>query len=234
MNHQYSYLLGSGILLTIWFVLFFWRKDVRKEMSKISLIFGFVGIISQVIYTRDWWYPLTITNTLIGIEDFIFGFSVAGIASVIYEEIFKKKIRLRKIPQREKIKKNKKFFLVGLFLALMFFIFFYLFKLNSFYSSIIIFVLPTLYIWTKRSDLIFDSLASGFLLMLVSFLAFIIPELLTPGWVESAWYLENLSGIIILTAPLEDVIWFFLAGAFIGPLYEFSEEGKLVKKKTFK
>jgi hypothetical protein len=111
----------------------------------------------------------------------------------------------------------------------MFFIFFYLFKINSFYSSIIIFVFPTLYIWMKRKDLIFDSLASGFFLMLISFLAFIIPELLTPGWVESAWYLENLSGIIILTAPLEDIIWFFLAGAFIGPLYEFSEEGKFTK-----
>ncbi|MDP1729395.1 MAG: lycopene cyclase domain-containing protein [archaeon] len=231
MNYQYSYLLGDAVLLIIWFALFFWRKNIRKEMIIISSLFGVAGIIAQFVYTADWWHPLTITNTLVGIEDFIFGFSVGGIASIIYEEVFKKRIRLRKASKKRELQEDKNFFLIGLSLAVIFFISFYFLKINSFYSSILAFAIPLIYMWLKRKDLIYDSLASGFLLMLVSFLAFIIPEFITPGWVQSAWYLENLSGIIILKAPLEDIIWFFLAGAFIGPLYEFWKEGKLVKEK---
>jgi hypothetical protein len=231
MSYQYSYLLGDAALLIIWFALFLWRKDVRKEMIIISSIFGLAGIISQFIYTVDWWHPLTITNTLVGIEDFIFGFAVGGIASGIYEEVFKKRVRIRKVTEKKEFQENKNFFIFSLSLAVIFFVSFFLLKINSFYSSIFAFTIPLIYMWLKRKDLIIDSLASGFLLMIISFLAFIILEYITPGWVQSAWYLENLSGIIILKAPLEDIIWFFLAGAFIGPLYEFWKEGKLVKSK---
>lgn len=83
----------------------------------------------------------------------------------------------------------------------------------------------------RRKDLIIDSLASGFLLTLVSFLFFVIPEAITPGWVLSHWYIENLTGIIILKATLEDLIWFFTVGLLIGPLYEFWQEGRLRKLK---
>jgi hypothetical protein len=200
-------------------------------MIIISTIFGFTGIIEEFIYTIDWWHPLTITNTLVGIEDFLFGFAVGGIASVIYEEVFKKRVKIRKVSEKKEFQENKNFFFFSLSLAVIFFVSFFLLKINSFYSSIFAFTIPLIYMWLKRKDLIIDSLASGFLLMIISFLAFIIPEFITPGWVQSAWYLENLSGIIILKAPLEDIIWFFLAGAFIGPLYEFWKEGKLVKSK---
>jgi hypothetical protein len=104
-------------------------------------------------------------------------------------------------------------------------------KLNSFYSSIISLGIPIIYMNVKRKDLILNSILSGFFLMLTSFLAFITVELITPGWINSAWLLENLSGIIILTAPLEDLIWFFLMGMFIGPLYEFWKEGKIQNLK---
>jgi hypothetical protein len=228
---QYSYLIGCVTLLIFWFILFFWRKDVRKEMMVMSLLFGCIGIISSFIYTVDWWHPSTITNTRVGIEDFLFGFVVGGIASVIYEEVFKKRIKLRKINKIKRLHQNEKSLFMLLFSGLTFFVGFYLLKMHSFHSSILALVIPIIYFWLKRKDLIFDSLASGFLLMIVSFLAFIIPEFITPGWVQFAWYHENLSGIIVLKAPLEDVVWFFLTGAFIGPLYEFWRDGKLLNKK---
>jgi hypothetical protein len=231
MAYQYSYLLGDVVLLIIWLTLFSWRKDVRKEMIVISSIFGFVGLFAEFIYTIDWWRPLTITLTRIGVEDFLFGFTVAGIASVIYEEVLKKKVRIRKVSKKRALEENKNFLVVCLSLIILFFGSFFLLKIHSFYASIIAFTLPTFYMWMKRRDLIIDSLASGFFLMIISFLGFIIPEMITPGWVQSVWYLENLSGIIILKAPLEDIIWFFLAGAFIGPLYEFWKEGKLRRIK---
>lgn len=231
MSYLYSYLIGDLTLLIVWFILFYFRKNVRKEMLIISLLIGIGGLFAETIYTIDWWQPLTITGTLIGIEDFLFGFAIGGIGSSIYEVIFKKTVKIKKINQKKRFNQNKNILLFGASIVVLLFITFFLMKLNSFYSSIISLGIPIIYMNVKRKDLMLDSVLSGFLLMLTSFLAFITVELITPGWINSAWFLENLSGIIILTAPLEDLIWFFLMGMFIGPLYEFWKEGKIQNLK---
>ena len=73
VSYQYSYLIWTGIFFLIWLILYLWRKDIRKEMLIISVLFGFGGIFSELIYVQDWWQPLTLTNTSIGIEDFLIG-----------------------------------------------------------------------------------------------------------------------------------------------------------------
>jgi len=222
MEYHFSYLIGDLSLLFVWLILFLYRKDTRKEMIWISLIFGFAGLFSELIYTIDWWGPMTITGTLIGIEDFLFGFAIGGISSIIYEIIFNKKHS-----KKEFNFKNKKLYLIIGILIILFFGLFYLFNINSFYSTIIAFIVAIIYMWIKRPDLIKNSLASGFLLIIISSIGFIIPELITPGWVESVWYFTNIPKKIIFFVPLEDIIWFFLAGSFIGPLYEFWKNKKL-------
>lgn len=103
MSYLYSYLIGDLTLLIVWFILFYFRKNVRKEMLIISLIIGIGGLFAETIYTIDWWQPLTITGTLIGIEDFLFGFAIGGIGSSIYEVIFKKTVKIKKNKSKEKI-----------------------------------------------------------------------------------------------------------------------------------
>lgn len=193
-------------------------------MFVISTLFGLAGVLVQHAYTVDWWRPLTITGTRIGIEDFMFGFWVGGVSAVIYEEIFKKKIYKRKHQEGNVLTLAIPMALV---ITSLFFGSFYIIGINSFYSSIISIVPGILFMWIKRRDLIFDSLVSGALLCLVGLLWFWIPELITPGWVQNYWLLENLSGVIILRAPLEDLIWGFLIGAYIGPLYEFWQGARL-------
>ena len=75
--------------LFFWFILFFYN-DKKKRMLNISIIFGFVGIIMESFYIIDWWHPLTIFGTKVGVEDFIFGFTLAGISSAAYYVILKK------------------------------------------------------------------------------------------------------------------------------------------------
>lgn len=222
--YTYSYFIANTALLLVWFLLFFFRKDVRKEMLVISTIFGLAGVLVEYVYTIDWWRPLTITGTRIGIEDFVFGFWVGGVSAVIYEEVFKKKIYKRR-PQKGNVLMLA--IPMALILTLLFFGSFFILGINSFYSSIIAIVPGILFIWIKRADLIPDSLMSGGLLLLIGLSWFWIPQLITPGWVQHHWFLENLSGIIILGAPLEDMVWGFLIGAYIGPLYEFWQGAKL-------
>ena len=231
MNYEYSYFLVSILSLLIWLILFFWRRNLRKEMLVMSLLIGFLGLFLGLIYTLDWWHPLTITKTIIGFEDFIFGFSLGGTSAVIYEAVFKKRIKIRKIRRKEEIRQNYNFLFLFTSSLILFLFFFYTLRLNSFYSSIIGLLIPILFTLIKRKDLIFDSLTSGFLVLIIALIGTNIIEFITPGWVKSSWYFDNLVGIVIFKLPLEDIIWFFLTGAFIGPLYEFWKEGKLIRIK---
>ena len=147
INYQYSYLLVGVGFLIIWLALFLWRKNTRKEMLIISLLFGFAGPIADLAYTKDWWHPLTITNSAVGIEAVI-----GGVASASYETIFNKK--LKKYKKRNEKKENLNLLWIILSLAILFIGGFYIIKLNSLVSTIIALLLPTLYIWYKRKDLI--------------------------------------------------------------------------------
>ncbi len=228
INYQYSYLIGCLALLFIWLILFLWRKDTRKEMLIMSALIALLAFPANYVFSHDWWNPLTITGTLLGIEDFIIGFAGGGIASVVYEDVFKKKIKIRKKSKRVRKLELLLPFVLSLFL---FFGSFFILNISSFLSSVIALGIPTLLIWVKRKDLILDSIFTGILLILVSFLFYWVPEIMAPGWVSSAWNWSNLSGVIILKQPLEDMVWWFLAGLFIGPLYEYWQEGRIANKK---
>lgn len=117
--YKYSYFIANLPLTIIWLTLFLKRKDFRFEILSFSFLFGFVGLLVQNIYIKDWWHPLTITNTRVGIEDFMFGFLIAGMASVVYEAIFRKKIKLRGTNSEDK--SLQKFIFLNLPLAIIFF-----------------------------------------------------------------------------------------------------------------
>ncbi len=234
MQEQYLYLLASLFLFIVWLVLFIWRKDVRKQMLLMSFLFAFAGLIVELAYIKDWWKPLTITNTPIGVEDFIFGFAFGGVASVVYEELFKQRIRKRKETEKTKATKTIHFALFASLLPLIFYTCVYALKLNTFISTILGFGIPTLIIYVKRRDLILDSLASGLIMLILSFIVYSVLEFLSPGWVYSFWFFQNVPPVIILNVPIDDVVWYVMAGAFIAPLYEFWWEAKLVKLRKRK
>jgi hypothetical protein len=43
------------------------------------------------------------------------------------------------------------------------------------------------------------------------------------------WFHQNISGITLLGIPIEDLVWFFVTGIFLSPLYEFWKGEKLEK-----
>lgn len=219
------------MILIIWIVLFLWRKDLRREIICLSIIFGVLGILTEIVHVKDWWKPLTITNTIPSIEDFLFGFCIGGIASVIYEAVFKKRVKIRKSNQIKTKKRNLRLISIIILGILVFFGSFYLLKLNSFYSAMLSSLIPTLVIYIKRKDLILDSIFSGFLLLFIPVITYSIAELIFPGWVQAFWYFKNVQNIVILNVPIDDLIWYFFAGLVIGPLYEYWQEGRIIKKK---
>jgi len=151
----------SALFLIIWLIFFIFRKNLRKEMLMMSLIFGIAGLLVERVYIHDWWRPLTILGTKISIEDFIFGFCIGGIAAVIYEFIFQKRIRRQSLYYQECRQKQIIFLFLGLFFILIFSGGIFLLHLNSFQASIIAFISSTVIIYFRRPDLILSSLITG-------------------------------------------------------------------------
>lgn len=231
MDYRFTYLLMGILFMLVWLVLFFLRKDNRKEMLIISALSAIAGPIADILYTQDWWNRPTLMGTNIGWESILVGFMIGGIASVLYEDVFKKKVKIRKKTKKEKTIKIYQLVLIIALISFIFFGSFYLLKLNSLWATILTCIIPTAIIWVHRGDLIVESFVTGVLLVLVASLVYSILNLLTPGWVQAFWYFKNVTDIMILNLPLDDLIWYFLAGVFIGPFYEFWQEGRLEEVK---
>ena len=229
IDYKYTYLLMGIIFFVIWISLYLWRKDTRKPMIIMSIIFAFIGPLTDIVYTKDWWSPQNILGLKVGIiEAAIVGFMIGGIATVIYEDVFKKRIK----PRKKRKKKNKEIRIIFITLLglLIFFTLFFIINLNSFVTTVITLIILIVIIWIKRKDLIIDSIVTGFLFLIIAIITYSILEFLTPGWVNEFWHFKNIPNIIIFNVPIDDWIWYFLAGACIGPLYEYWQEKKLVSK----
>ena len=224
LNFKYAYLIGTIIFLIPWTILFFFRKDYRKEMIFMSFAIGIGSVVTAYLWwTIDWWRPETITNTRVGIEDFLMGFSNGGIAAVLYGAIYKKRLS----------KHIKKINDVGTFniCLILFFIIAFLFwgfNITSFWASTIAMIIAAIYTLYTRRDLFFNALASGILMTIVSLPFYHFLTLLFPDFIYRTWMFQHLSGIIIIGVPLEDLIFYFLFGFIIGPLYEYWQNKRLV------
>ena len=218
-SYHYAYLLGNLlILLPVWVFIFRWRKDLRKEILIVSLVAGIIGPISELYYLKDYWRPEIFTGWPVGIEDFLFGFFIGGISSVIYEEIFGKKHS-----KRTNRDHHWSWFIIpisALFILVLNALFF-IFNINSIYVSLVAFFLITLVILCFRRDLWIDSIMSGVLMGLVMFFSYLVFLTIFPEAIHRWWLLNNISGILINGIPAEELLWAFGLGMVCGPIYEF-------------
>jgi len=224
LDFKYAYLIGTIIFLIPWIILFLFRKDYRKEMIFMSFGIGIGSIVTAYLWwTIDWWRPETITNTRVGIEDFLMGFSNGGIAAVLYEGVFKKRLlkRVKETNDRETLNLCLILFFITAFL-------FWGLNITSFWASTIAMVAAAIYILFTRRDLFLNALASGILMATVSLPFYYILIWLFPAFVHKTWLFEYLSRITVTGIPIEDLIFYFLFGFIIGPLYEYWQDKRLV------
>ncbi|MFQ5356123.1 MAG: lycopene cyclase domain-containing protein [Mariprofundaceae bacterium] len=215
--HEFSYLYGTLSVGVFWLFFFVIRPDLRKDMLLLSFLFGIGGVTSEYCYARDWWSPETLTGTMIGVEDFMFGFFFGGATSTCYEVIFSQTSATRNskptIPTRLRY--------IALTICTIFFGSTVLLELHSFTATVLSFGFCILVFLWQRPDLVRQAIIGALFGLLMSFLFFGIPVSINNGWIESAWSLKNLSGLFVFYMPVEDVLWFTIAGAFIAPLLNF-------------
>jgi len=222
---KYAYLIGINLMYTPFFlVLFLWRKNTRKQMLIVGLIFGTIAFLTEPIFIKYYWnpeyiFPLFIKGVQIGsFEDFLYGFLKGGIAAVIYEEVFIQTV----YKMRSHIHHFKRMivpiYLGGIILFLLPVI---AFNINPIFSSALSCMLFLVYLLIYRQDLLSHALYSGLIVAVITYLGYVAILLIYPGLIESWWKTNFLVGIYITGIPLEELLEGFLVGFFGGVFYEF-------------
>jgi len=215
---RYTYLIAMLPLFVLWVRLYLWRKDLRKEMIAISLLLGFLSVVTSYYWwTLDWWRPMTIMGTKVNIEDFLLGFGSGGVMAVIYEVVS----RRRYSKQRARSHGLYGFFLLVLLLGSITSWLFYGVGLTSFFAISSALLIVAMVMYFIRRDLMVNGMVTGFCTVLLSLLCYATAVFVFPDFIDATYKFNTLSGLRILGVPLEEFIFWFLAGLVFGPFYEF-------------
>ncbi|MBP9759565.1 hypothetical protein KBD45_07775 [Candidatus Dojkabacteria bacterium] len=228
LEYRYAYLVGNLLLFIIWIIIFLRRKDLRKEQLVVGMILAFVAPLTDYLFFyNDYWRPdyffnFQINNVRLGFESSFFGFVIGGISTGIYEFVLGRKAIFSK-------PRNLLAFLVAFINLFGIYVLTNL-GLNSIWSSIITLIGCSIYMALKDRDLIKDMIFSSIFITTIIFIFYIVWFYIYPLALHKFWVIDNLSGIKIWRTPIEEIVWFFSAGLFIGTFYEFWRNVRKYKK----
>ena len=210
----YAYLLYGLTFLVPWIAVWIRRRDLRVELLVSSLATAPLGPIFERWYHLDYWKPSVVGPFAVGLEDFLFGFGVGGLGAVAYEVLAGR----ARVPRHGW--QNPLFFLA-----------IFLFglaahaiaapSLNSIYVSMAVFLVATGIMVIRRPDLAACAAISGAAVAAFMILNYQVVLVFHPTLFEDFWFLSSLSGKFILRVPIEEPLWGFFWGAFIGCAWKY-------------
>jgi hypothetical protein len=229
---DYTYIFLTLPFLIIWLIIYLRSKSTRNEQVLFSYAGAIVGPLSEIIYFRDYWLPksalfINLGNFPLMLEDILFGFAIGGIAAVIFEVVFRMRLKRLSFHSKHVVKGWAIVLLFGLALTI-----FLAIGLNSIFASALAFIITTLPILFYRKDLLLDAVGSGFCVMIVMFVCYYILFNLasnTEFLMKEQWLIYGTSlDLRFAGIPLTEMAWGFTWGFLAGPLYEFLLSKRLV------
>ena len=227
---QYVWFIWSLIILALWAVIYLFKKDSRKEMLKMSLITMPFGL-TEPLFVPEYWMPPSLfdlaAKTRFDIESLIFSFAIGGIGVVLYNLIFKQ--TFQEITHTERNHRRHRLHIYSLFVPAIVFLILALFtSLNHIYCGTIAMFLGGLATLYCRPDLKRKIWVGGILFTVLYFIYFgsILP--FYPRYVELYWNLDNLTHILVLGIPIEELLFAFTFGMYWSGLYEHLYWHKLI------
>ena len=215
-----TYLLITLLLMLPWLLLYNTKKGVRKKMLKASVMGGLSGFIAEYWYFNDYWQPPTLLGqSVISIEDFLFGFTITGISVSIYECTFAVKMVHSFANQR---KLFGLLFLTGITFMMVFNV---MLGINSIIVSCLAFIFFTIIMITIRFDLLKQAVLSGILTLLIVIPVYtLLFDVINPGYWDAHWLLAKTQlGITVLgNIPVTELVWYFSWGCFAGTAHSFA------------
>ena len=227
IDYKYAYLFGSLLTLLLWLILYFQRKDLRREM--LTLSFATVLLApTNILYYGKYWEPEFAVNIYnFGIESIIVCFAYGGICGVIYEYFF------RKTPMKLKgvnLQISKVHLVISLIVGVQIILALEIFTTLSVMltTALGMFGVGMLFIFFRR-DLLVPSIASALIAVVVCVLVYWTILILFPEFFNRFMILDNTLGVMILGIPIEEYIWHLALGFALGVMYEVAY-GKYDKK----
>lgn len=221
---QYAWFIWSLVLVGIWGIIYVTldTKDKKREMFIVSLWTSLLGL-TEPLFVPEYWIPPSLFDlalrTGFDIESLIFSFAIGGIAVVIYERIFR--VVHEQMPKAAQYASRHKYHVWAILSAPATFILLALTtNLNPIYSAEIAMVLGGLFVWYCRPDLKKKMLVSALLFLGLYFFYFLTLVVLYPGYVETVWRLDRISGILIAGVPLEELLFALSFGFLWSSIYE--------------
>jgi hypothetical protein len=227
-----AFLYLSLTLFIIWCVLFFFSKSTRREQMFMSLIGLVLSPAVMLIALSDLRRTLPFSGEPIRIEDFLFAFSFAGIAAVIYQVIVGKHLvklrRPRIILKPRAVHWFSQLTILFAIWASISLLATLLFAAQSVHAFLIGGLLVGTYMIADRQDLLLNALVSGaFMTLLLLILEHLYFVRLFPTDASDLWHLGNLSGAFVGAIPIEELLWIAIVGFAIGPMYEYVRRYRL-------
>src|SRR3972149_176367 len=212
----------SLILFGIWFIIFLFRRKLKKEMFLVSLFTMPFGL-TEPLFVPEYWNPPSLFNlaatTGFDIESLIFSFAIGGIGSVLYGVFFKTK--QTNMNRHEMHSKRHRYHLLALFSPIIIFLILWLLtNLNPIYSASMAMIIGGVATILCRPDLKKEILIGGILFLMLYFVFFFFFILFYPYAVANFWNLSAISGILILGIPLEELMFAFTYGLMWSSAYE--------------
>jgi len=214
---RYPYLFSSILLITVFSVIFILAKRFRKVMV-IGGIASALYSLSAVFFVPDYWRPVLVIRSAVGLEDLLFSFANGGIVCFLALWPVRKRMQLR-YTWRGLHKQYWTWTLFGMILCYL------LHKAGVQVMTgclIAIFVLG-LILLVRRVQFWPLCLAGacGFTCLYTGVLG--IVHLWFPSF-HTQWTLENLWGYRFLSFPLEEYAWAFGFGAVFPMIMAFALE----------
>ena len=219
--YTYTYLTGALMLLAVWLLLYWRIPSLRREMVWIGVVSLLNAIpLEMLLWSHDWWHPATLTGTTPGPEDFVYGFANQSTIGIAYPALLVGAFRAQAGRMRPAPSLPMRLlpFLAQTILPVLLV---WGLHLHSSPATLAGTLIGLALMLRVRRDLAPVALGSAALGVVIAVPLFVVLDLVFPGVVRAHWFLDRLSGVTVLTAPLEDLLWYGYTAAFLGVYYKY-------------
>jgi hypothetical protein len=227
------FLFGSLLLVVIWaLVLVVLKKEMLnrdvKEFWWASFVCSWLGATEPLFVPEYWTPPAILRVWRWDLESFLFCFAIGGVAAVVTELSFVKRVLQRIVPgsrgtataataMNSDHVRIQNMLLVAVFIAM--FGATSNFGLNIIYDAEIVCVVTALFVWWRRPTLRWQIIGGGLTFLLIYTVVLVVTGWVYPNFYDH-WNIAELTDIWFLGAPLEEYLFAFTFGLLWAPLYE--------------
>lgn len=178
--------------------------------------------LTEPLFVPEYWNPPTLFDlaqrTGFDLESLIFCFGIGGVGSVLYSVLaHRSDVPVPASEKRLPLHRHHYKALASPFVA---FLLLYFLPWNPIYPSIAAMAVGAIATVRCRPDLKTKTWVGGVLFLAYYLVFFLALEATSPGYALQVWNLRDISGILLLGIPLEELLFAFTFGLYWSGVYE--------------